>query len=43
MVRPFYSDLLVFMLTIASRLTILTIMILYFVIGLEIFKLKGKF
>lgn len=30
-------------LTIASRLTILTIMILYSVIGLEIFKLKGKF
>ena len=44
MVRLFHSDFrFVVLLTIASRLTILTIMILYFVIGLEIFKLKGKF
>lgn len=46
MVRPLYSDLrfvLCSLVLITSRLTILTIMILYFIIGIEIFKLKGKF
>lgn len=46
MVRPLYSDLgfvLCSLVLIISRLTILTIMILYFIIGIEIFKLKGKF
>ena len=43
MVLPFYPTRLLVLLLIISRLTILTIIILYLLIGLEIFKLKGKF